>query len=108
MSPKMEATDPSDRGKRKLFSQPRRSGGGYQKKRKGHEQKKRFSPPKSSFTGLTEDMKGGIYNTGTGSQADHFIPETKAVSIYTGFTFNDAQESYIAVENLDEMKFTIP
>ena len=51
-----------------------------------------------TFGGLTEDLKGHIYNVGTGSQADQFTATTKALLSYSGRKCSNPQDIRIAIE----------
>ena len=51
----------------------------YHKKQQGHERhsKKRLSPVKTSFTELTEQIKGYIYDVGKGSPMGQLVTSIK-------------------------------
>ena len=47
---------------------------------------------------MTEDLKGPIYNVGTGSQADQSTATTKALASYARRKCSDPQDIRIAIE----------
>ena len=81
---------------------------GYQNNRQAHEFKKFFSPDKSNFAGLKEDLKGCIYEVGTISQADQLITTTKTIKIYAGWNYTNPQKIRTVFGNLDDVTFIIP
>ena len=64
--------------------------------------------PKSIFPGLTEDLKGKVYDVETGLKASQFITTTNEVASYSGLTCTDPQDMRIAIGNLDDVEFKIP
>ena len=65
-------------------------------------------PPKSILPGLTEDIKGQVYNEETGLKASQFITTTNEVASYSGLTCTDPQDMRTAIGNLDDVEFKIP
>ena len=65
-------------------------------------------PARVTFGGLTEDLKGHIYNVGTGSQADQFTATTKALASYAGRKCSDPQYIRIAIYRQKDAVISIP
>ena len=65
-------------------------------------------PAGVAFGGLTEDLKGQIYNMGTGSQLGQFIANTKDLASYSGFKCTGTQEIRIAIEPHKGFAIPIP
>ena len=57
---------------------------------------------------MTEDLKGHIYNVGTGSQAEQFTATTKALASYAGQKFSDPQDIRIVIERQKDVVILIP
>ena len=66
------------------------------------------SPSKIIFNGITEDLKGHIYNVGTGSQADQFTATTKALASYSGHKCTDHQDLKISIKRQKDVVIPIP
>ena len=64
-------------------------------------------PARETFSGLTEDLKGHIYNMRTGSQADQFTATTKALASYSGRKCSDPQDIRIAIERQKDVMIPI-
>ena len=93
-------TDPGDGGKGAPPTKPKVEGGYRQRCRDPRRENKRLAtirPARATFSGLTEDLKGHIYNVGTGSQADQFTTTTKALVSYSGWKCSDPQDIRIAI-----------
>ena len=54
-------------------------------------------PARAAFSGMTEDLKGHIYDVGTGSQADQFTATTKDLASYDGRKCTNPQDIRIAI-----------
>ena len=65
-------------------------------------------PARVTFGGLIEDLKGHIYNVGTGSQADQFTATTKALLSYSGRKCSNPQDIRIAIEHQKDAAISIP
>ena len=61
-----------------------------------------------NFSGLTEDLKGHIYDVGTGSQSDQFTATTKALTSYAGRKCSDPQDIWITIERQKDLLIPIP
>ena len=61
-----------------------------------------------TFSGLTEYLKGHIYDVGKVSQADQFTATTKALASYAGRKFSDTQDIRIAIERQKDVTIPIP
>ena len=64
--------------------------------------------PHSCSTGLTEELKRSIYDTGISSQADQFVLTTKDIASCAGRTCTDPQDIRVALENLDDTLISVP
>ena len=60
-----------------------------------------------TFSGLTEDLKGHIYDMGTGSQTDQFTATTKALASYAGRKCSYPQEIRISIERHKDVAIPI-
>ena len=49
-------------------------------------------PERVALSGLTEDLKGNIYDVGIGSQAGQFTATTKDLESYSGHKCTNPQE----------------
>ena len=79
--------DPIDGGKGAPLTKPKSKGGyrrRYHKPRRENNRPDEIRPSSATFSGLTEDLKGHIYDVGTGSKEDQFNATTKALEIYVG------------------------
>ena len=88
-------TDSADRGKGAPPTKPRAGGGCRRIYRDTKRENKRPSttrPARATFSGLTKDLKGHIYDVVTGSQADQFTVPTKALASYSGRKCFDPQD----------------
>ena len=78
-------TNPGYGGKGAPPTKPR-VGGGYQRRlhypRRENKRPATMGPERATFSGLTEDLKGYIYDVETGSQADQFTITNKAMVSY--------------------------
>ena len=93
-------TDPGDRGKGVAPTKPKVKGGyqrRYQNPRRENKSLATIRPERATFSGLAEDLKGHIYNVGTGSQADQFTAMTKALASCAGRKCFDTQDIRIAI-----------
>ena len=70
--------------------------------------KQPFLPQRTRFAGETEELKGSIYDVGTGSQADMFITTTKAIASYAGCTCTDPQDIRVAIQKLEDTVIAVP
>ena len=57
---------------------------------------------------MTEDLKGNIYDVGTGSQAEQFTATNKALASYAGLKCSDPQYIRIAIERQKDGVIPIP
>ena len=57
---------------------------------------------------MNEDLKGHIYDVGTGSQADHLTATTKALASNAGRECSDPQDIRIAIERQKDVVIPIP
>ena len=57
---------------------------------------------------MNEDLKGHIYDVGTGSQVDQFNASTKALASYAGRKCSDPQYIRIAIERQKDVALPIP
>ena len=65
-------------------------------------------PWKVTLSGMTEDLKGDIYNLGTGSKANQFTATTKALASYDGQKCNNPQDIRISIKQQKCMIIPIP
>ena len=108
MSSKM---DPVDGGKGASPTKTKVEGGYRRRYRKPRRENKKpavIGPEIVTFGGLTEDLKGPIYDVGTGSQADQFTATTKTLAIYSGRKCADPQEIRITIESQKDVLIPIP
>ena len=56
-------------------------------------------PARVTFSGKTEDLKGHIYDVGTGFLVDQFTATTKALASYDGRKCSNTQDILIAIEH---------
>ena len=61
-----------------------------------------------AFSGMTEDLKGHIYDVGTRYQADQFTATTEALARYSGCKCFSPQDIMIAIEHQKDVKIPIP
>ena len=104
-------TDPGYGGKGAPPTKPRFKGGYRQRYRDPRRENKRpatISPARATFIDLTEDLKGHIYDVGTGSQADQFNATTKALASYAGRKCSDTQDIRIVIEHQKYVVILIP
>ena len=93
-------TDSGNGGKGAPQTKPRVEGGyrrKYRELRRGNKNAAATSPARVTFGGLTEYLKGHIYDVGTGSQADQFTATTKALESYAGRKCANPQDILIAI-----------
>ena len=80
-------TDPGDGGKGAALMKSKVEGG-YRRRycdpRRENKRPATIRPARATFSGFTEDLKGHIYDVGTGSQADQFSAMTKYLASYAG------------------------
>ena len=57
---------------------------------------------------MTEDLKGHIYDVGTGPQADQFTAMTKVLTSYAGRECSDPQDIRITIERQKDVMIPIP
>ena len=87
-------------------------GGGY--RQRYHQPRREIKnpaatrPARVTFSGLTEYLKGHIYNVGTGSLSDQFTATTKALAIYSSWKCDDPQDIQIAIDRRKEISIPIP
>ena len=104
-------TDPRGGGKGAPPMKPKVEGGYQRRYRDPRREKKSpatISPSRATFSGFTEDLKGNIYDVGTGSQADQFTATTKALASYAGRKCSDPQDIRIAIERQKDVAIPIP
>ena len=65
-------------------------------------------PTRYNFTGLTEYLKGSIYDFGTISQSNRFITTTKSIARYVGRTCIYPKHIRISIKNLEYATISIP
>ena len=95
-------TDSGDEGKGAPRTSPKVEGRYRQRYRKPRRENKKPSairPTIVTFGGITEDLKGHIYNVGTGSQSDRFTKTTKALASYAGRKCANTEDILIAIEH---------
>ena len=88
-------TDSATGGKGSPPTKPRAEGGYRQRYRDPRRENIRpdtIRPARVNFSGLTEYLKGHIYDVGTGSKADQFTATTKALASYAGRKCSDPQD----------------
>ena len=93
-------TDSGDGGKGAPPTKPKVEGGyrrRYREPRRENKNPYMIRPARVNFSGLTGDLKGHIYDVGTGSQADQFTATTKAMSSYAGRKCANTQDTQIAI-----------
>ena len=61
-----------------------------------------------TFSGLTEDLKGHIYDVGTIPQADQFNATTKALESYSRRKCSYPQDIRITIERQKDVAIPIP
>ena len=101
-------TDARDRGKGAPPTRPTVEG--YKRRYRDQRYKKSAvtRPARVTFSGLTEDLKGHIYDVGTISQADQFTATTKALGSYSGRKCTDPQDIIISIERPKDVVIPIP
>ena len=67
-----------------------------------------ISTARKTFSGMTEDIKGHIYNVGTRSQADQFTATTKALANYAWRKCSDPQDIRITIDRQKDVVIPIP
>ena len=65
-------------------------------------------PARAAFSGMTEDLKGHIYDVGTRYQADQFTATTEALARYAGCKCFNPQDIMIEIEHQKDVKIPIP
>ena len=104
-------TDPGDGGKGFPPKKPKVKGV-YQKRYRYPIREKKspetISSARATFSGLTEDLKGHIYDLGTGSQADQFTATTNALASHAGRKCSNPQDIRIAIELHKDFPIPIP
>ena len=76
--------------------------------KKGKKRPAPTRPARVTFSALTEDLKGHIYDVGTGSQADQFTATTKELASYFGRKCSDNQDIWITIERQKYVLISIP
>ena len=66
------------------------------------------SPKQLTFSGITEDLKGHIYNMGTGSQTNPFTATTKDLASYAGCKGTKPRDIRISVDRQKDVVTLIP
>ena len=66
------------------------------------------STARVTFSGLTEDLKGHIYDVGTRYQEDQFTATTEALARYAGCKCFNPQDIMIEIEHQKDVKIPIP
>ena len=61
-----------------------------------------------TFSGLTEDLKGHIYDVGMGYQADQFTSTTMALASFAGRKCSNYQDIRISIECHKDVVIPIP
>ena len=61
-----------------------------------------------TFSGLTWDLKGHIYDVGTGSQSGQFTATTKALASYSGWNCSNHQDIRIAIDIQKDVSILTP
>ena len=61
-----------------------------------------------TFSGITEDPKGHIYDVEKGYQADQFTATTKALASYSGRKCTDPQDIRISIEVQKDVTISTP
>ena len=64
-------------------------------------------PARITFSRLTEDIKGHIYDVGTGSQEDKFTAATNALASYAGRKCVNPHNIRIAIERQKDVSIPI-
>ena len=103
--------DSRDRGKGDPPMKPSVEGGYQQRYRDPRRENKRpakIRPSRATFNGLTEDLKGHIYDMGTEYQADQFTATTKALDSYAERKCSDPQDIRITIERQKDVVIQIP
>ena len=103
-------TDPGDGGKGAPPTKQKVKGRYcriYRKPRRENKSMAMISPARVTFSGLTEDLKGHIYDAGMGYQADQFTATTKALSSYAGQKCSNPQDIRIAIESQQDASISI-
>ena len=104
-------TDSGYGGKGAPPEKPKAEGGYRQRYREPRRENKNtaaISTEIFTFIGLTADLKGHIYDVGTGSQANQFTTTTKALASYAGRKCSDPQDIQIAIEYQKDISIPIP
>ena len=65
-------------------------------------------PERVAFSGLTENLKGHIYDVGTGYQADQFTATTKVLVSYVGHKCTNPKDNRISIKHQKDVIFPIP
>ena len=87
--------DAGDGGKGAPPTKPKVKGGyrrRYREPRRENKKPAATRPAIVSFRVLTEDLKGHIYNVGTGSRVGQFTGTTKALASYAGRKCTNPQD----------------
>ena len=104
-------TDDRDGVKGEPPEKPKVKGGNrrrYREPRRDNKNTATTRPVRLAFRGLTEDLKGHIYDVGKGSQADQFIATTKALARYYGRECTHPQVIRIVIERQKDVTIPIP
>ena len=75
----------------------------YRDPRREHKKTVAKSTAEVTSIGLTNDLKGRIYDVGTRSQANQFTPTAKALAVYAGHKCNNSQDIRISIKRQKEV-----
>ena len=100
-------TDSGDGGKGAPPMKPKVEGG-YNGPRRENKKPAATRPARVTFGGLTEDLKGHIYDMVKGSQADQFTSTNKALASCAGRKCANPQDLRIAIECQKDVSVPIP
>ena len=103
-------TDPRDGGKGAPPEKPKVEGGYRKRYRDPRRENKRpatIRPSRATFSGLTEDLKGHIYDMGALYQADQFTATAKALASYARQKCSNPKDIRIAIEHQKDVAIPI-
>ena len=101
-------TDARDVGRGEPLTKPKVEGYKIRYQDPRNKRPAETSPKKVTFRGITEDLKGHIYNMGTGSQTDQFTATTKDLASHAGRKGTNPWDIRISVESHKDVVTLIP
>ena len=101
-------TDARDVGRGEPLTKPKVEGYKIRYQDPRNKRPAETSPKKLTFRRITEDLKGHIYNMGTGYQTDQFTATTKYLASYAGCKGTNPRDIRISVERQKDVVTLIP